>query len=641
MRTRAALVIGILAFVLQPQIAEGQHPGVNENNLLDGVPLEAIISGDAIVLLRSQYFKVSGIGKAVLQTKEVVTVLNDEGRSAATQVIDYDDLRKLKSVSGRVLDANGKVVRKLGKEDVADISATDGQTLYDGHRIRLVHLEHDVFPYTVEIEWQIEFDGLINWPSWRPQATDVFLKHSRFEIDVPNGIEFRVYADKLVDDRTVLNKGNRTSHVWVRQNIAPLELEEWGPPASYQMPTLLVAPVHFSIEGTYGSMDSWANFGEWYYMLSADKQTIPFLERKKIEKMVSGLDTREATRLLYDYMQSKTRYVSVQLGLGGWQPFDAIYVEEKGYGDCKALTNYMYALLQIADIEAYPALIKSGDDGGRMYEDFPCNQFNHVVLYVPTGNEPIWLECTSQTIPFGELSSSTEDRPALVVRPGASELIRTPASRSDDNVRERLSSVTLTRTGSAAVETEFRFRGNMQDRIRERLTRSSDLDRVEYIREEIDLPSFDIEELDFSRMVERSPEVGIDIKLSVPKYASVSGKRIFLKPNMFTRWEATPPEMEERTQPVDFRFAYTAIDTTVFQLPTGYSVEAEFKTVSLRESFADFDASVHFDDSGKAVYRRKLVIHSRTVPAADYDKLRNFLLAVRKSDRSQLVLVKK
>lgn len=52
-------------------------------------------------------------------------------------------------------------------------------------------------------------------------------------------------------------------------------------------------------------------------------------------------------------MQQNTRYISIQLGIGGWQPFDAEYVAQKKYGDCKALTNYMFSLLKEAALDQF------------------------------------------------------------------------------------------------------------------------------------------------------------------------------------------------------------------------------------------------------------------------------------------------
>ncbi len=74
---------------------------------------------------------------------------------------------------------------------------------------------------------------------------------------------------------------------------------------------------------------------------------------RKVHELTDHLtDKRQKVFALYDYLQKNTRYISVQLGIGGWQPFPADYVATKRYGDCKALSNFMVALLKEAGIKA-------------------------------------------------------------------------------------------------------------------------------------------------------------------------------------------------------------------------------------------------------------------------------------------------
>ena len=95
------------------------------------------------------------------------------------------------------------------------------------------------------------------------------------------------------------------------------------------------------------------------------------------------------------------RYVSIQLGIGGFKPSAAKFVDEKKYGDCKALTNYMKNLLSVVGIASYPALINAGYNKYPADTRFPSDPFNHVILCVPMEKDTVWLECTSNNAKAG------------------------------------------------------------------------------------------------------------------------------------------------------------------------------------------------------------------------------------------------
>lgn len=84
-------------------------------------------------------------------------------------------------------------------------------------------------------------------------------------------------------------------------------------------------------------------------------------------------------------------YVSVQLGIGGWQFFDVEYVIKNKYGDCKVLINYMWVMFREVGIEVYLVFIRIGGVLVKLDIVLVKSQFNYVLLYL--FGQDNWFEC--------------------------------------------------------------------------------------------------------------------------------------------------------------------------------------------------------------------------------------------------------
>jgi transglutaminase-like putative cysteine protease len=100
--------------------------------------------------------------------------------------------------------------------------------------------------------------------------------------------------------------------------------------------------------------------------------------------------TEAALRLVQD----EIRYVYVGLDGGNYRPAAADETWKRRYGDCKAKTALLLALLKLLKIEAEPVLVNiSGDDGmdGRLASP---DMFNHVLVRAKLGKASYWLDGT-------------------------------------------------------------------------------------------------------------------------------------------------------------------------------------------------------------------------------------------------------
>ncbi len=639
-KTRICYLVMMLALAFaMPKTAAYSATGQDREFDVAKMPAELAKDADAVARLDALLFTVESLGKAKLQVRVAFTILNDKGREFGKVYVGYDKLRQLADLRGWLFDAQGKKIRDLKKSDTNDYSAIADYSLYEDSRVRVAELYYDTYPYTVAFEYELNYNGLISWPSWYPFLSRAPVERSSFEVSVPADMALRYHLRNVEPAPKIEQAGTRKILRWEAANLPKWEREPYSPSGA---PCILTAPSTFEIAGYSGDMSSWAAFGGWFYQLANGRAALPPPALAEVQNLcANAASSREKIRLLYEHLQAKTRYVSVQLGIGGWQPFDAAYVNGRGYGDCKALTNYMLAMLKAAEVESYPALIRHGEDAPDVIADFPSNQFNHVILCVPMAQDTLWLECTSQTAPFGHIGAGNEDRNVLVVTPAGGRLIRTPLSKSTDNQQIRRAVVTLSETGDGVAEVRTRYTGNQQDRVRWALAKSTPRERENWLREEIDVPSFRLVSADFSAAEGKRAEIVLPIKLELPRFASRSGvARLFLRPNLMERRKYIPPEVKERQQPVEFDYAYLDTDTIFYHLPSNFGIEAAPPIFALETPFGSYHASTVLN-AGTLEYVRRLEIRARALPASQYEAYRQFIADVVKADNAQVVLVRK
>lgn len=611
---------------------------------------------DAVVRLDETTLEVKNSGRATERQRRIVTVFNEDGRDAAVAELWYDDIRRLGKIKGALYDATGKRVRKLGKDDQADYSAIGGATLYAEHRVRVLSMLDDRYPYTVELEIEIDHRGLLHYPTWFPQRFSYPVQEASLELSAPTALGVRYLAQNFPDSLgstapSVGTDGDRTIMRWHFTGFDEPRDEPGSPEWPDRSPAIFLAATHFEIEGRPGRMDTWEDLGAWYYHLAQGRQRLPdAVAQEALATLVGAETNREKARRLYEFMQARTRYVSVQLDIGGWQPFDAIYVGERGYGDCKALTNYMQALLLAAGIEAYPALTYRSSYRRPVRPAFPSSAFNHVILMVPLQEtapdgsvqaDTLWLESTSQTIPFGHVGSDNEGRHVLVAKPTGSHLAVTPSSTPEDNRQARTTDLALDPDGSATLDFTTRYTGNQQDRMRRSYMQATPRERDERLRRSLDLSGFEVESADFSEIEAGGLSVALPVRLNVPRYAARVGKRLFVPLSPVERWSGVPPADTIRTQPIVFS-TYTFLDTDTVRiaLPAGFRVEAMPAPVRVDAPFGLYESAAKLSEDGTTlIFERRLRVDTPKLAPTDFDAFRDALATITRADAAKVVLV--
>ena len=348
-------------------------------------------------------------------------------------------------------------------------------------------------------------------------------------------------------------------------------------------------------------------------------------------------DDIEKAKQVYQYMQDKTRYISVQVGIGGWKPMDATDVDKLGYSDCKGLTNYTKALLEAVGVPSYYTVVWGDSDLKSIDKDFSVTEGNHVILCVPNEDENIFLECTSQTNPFGFTAGFTDDRDVLLVTPEGGKIVHTKIYNAKDSQQITTANISLGKTGNLEADITIKTTG-YQYALHEEIVNKSLRDQKLGYKEYWD----NVNNLDIlSINIDNNKEDVIlteNIKVNASNYASKSGNRLILMPNMFNRVTNIPPRYDKRNLDFKVQRAYEDIDEFIINFPEGVEVEAMSEGETIETKFGTYTFKLEKIEDNKLKYSRICLMKKGNYDKKDYEAFRDFKKQIVKLDKSKIVL---
>lgn len=589
----------------------------------------------AILVMReeSKMLDIKSINKAYYKRHEVYTILNENGKDNLTLLEITDPFHSIEDFSVKMYDASGKLLKKYNKKDLQYVYAGDG--LITDTKYNILNLHTTGYPVTIEYNSEMLYSGSIQYPAFFLQTPEQSLISGNYVVSVPADLDIRYKILNSNIKPEVKSEGNLKIYTWVASQMAALKYEEMAVSEESRYPAIIIAPNRFELDGVEGDMSTWNNFAKWYGGLS--KSTINMDEEKKLffNNLVKDAKTdREKAEIIYHYLQNNFRYVSIQLGIGGFRPFTAMVTDKNKYGDCKALTNYTQASLAVVGIKSYQALINGGQNKQAIDPSMSYNGFNHVILCVPNNKDTIWLECTSNSNDFGVLGSFTENKNALLITGDGGELIHTPTSKPEENTLTTKSNVVISSEGEATATVNISTTGEYKG--------------FQFTRENKDnqkmilLHYFGFPEPDFFEIKNGNEKGQYKLNMEIEKLPSlIASEKMFINPRLYKVWKNPLPSAANRTQDVYFPNPFIKQDTTIYKLPAGYKPETLPAKRELNTKYGQFVTQFSFDEAtGELTSICKLTLRFHIIPAADYGEMKTFFDSVANEYNSKIVIKK-
>lgn len=620
----------IKRFFIVPFLFSSVNVSAGNDFSVSFIPDSIKENADVVTRIHTTKVSVLSTQNYEVETEEVYTFLNQNGEKSKLNIIReyYDSFSQIVDIDATIYDAYGNQIRHYGKVKFDDVIAFDGASLVSDQRMLVKRIDYGIFPYTISIKKRIRSKNGMYYPQWFPISEyRMALMKSTYSISIPENIIYNYKTYNLRIEPTIEKIKGIETKIFKIENIKAIDdspLEK----LDKVVPYMRISPIEFVLDKYKGNLKSWKSFGEFICLLNEGRQDLELSDISNIKKIADSANSiHEKVDLLYRYMQSQTRYVGIQLGIGGWQPFNAKYVHKNKYGDCKALSNYMMTLLSVCGISSYYTLVMAGDNSFEVDTTFPAAHFNHAFLMVPIENDTLWLECTSNTYPTGFKNTFTDNRYVMAVIPGyGGKILKTRKLDFKDNWLKTTTKFSNTENGNTFCKIISLKNGQFYDYPNYLKYHLNSNEKKEFLKSKLELKNFtiknyDIEDNRLAHLITEKIEL-----VNSNSYINDNGSTIInpifpFRPYLFAN---------RVSKGFFIKRNYLVEDSLVFTLgERAKGRDVSIKNISEYKSFGNFELKVEQKDANLVLYR-KIQINAgeyNTDIFQDYKRFFNKLIA--------------
>ncbi|MAP79888.1 MAG: DUF3857 domain-containing protein [Aequorivita sp.] len=611
----------------------------SQNNYsIASIPQELTKYSNSVLLDEAVFMDISSSGKNIVKTHRVIAVLNKLGDNDPRLYATYDLNSKVKSIEAKVYNALGQELEHFKKRDFTDVSRT-GISIYSDDRIMHLNYTPTTYPYIVVFTSEVVSGDTAFLRPWRPlkgyaeSAQKSVMKIKFDSSNKPN------YDPQNIDGFNISISETEDELTFTATNLSAIRYEEHSPARSKILPTVYLALDNFTLKGTAGRGKDWSEFGSWVAnTLLADVNNLPEGTIKKVRSLVANETTNEdKARLIYQYVQDKVRYISIQIGIGGWKPMMAAEVDKLSYGDCKALTMYTKSLLDAVNVPSYYTLVNAGDNITEIKEEFTFPWFNHAILAIPNNDDYTWLECTNQDTPFGYIGDFTDDRDVLVMTPQGGKVVRTKEYKTEENLQENTVEVKVDPAGNVTAVCKRVSQGlQYDDKYLLPKKKQEDLDKY-YKKQWSYINGFSIDNV---KLTNNREDVIFteELKLDIPNYANPVSNDYLFCANILNQHRYIPPRIDTRKQNLYISSGRIDKDTVTVEIPENFEIDGLPEATILETKFGKYENNFELTSENKLIYTRKMVLNKGEYPPTEYENFRNFLRSIARLDKTKILL---
>jgi hypothetical protein len=608
---------------------------------------------DAVLLYSETDVTVVSADKIKTTVREAYKILRPSGRWHGTVLVSFNPQRKIKSLHGWCIPAQGKDYEVKDK-DAVERSLGPGFELVNDVKYKVLTIPAPDPGNIVGYEYEVEERPFFLQDIWDFQERDP-VRESHYSLQLPAGWEFKSTWLNHPEIKPVAAANNLWQ--WTVSDVKEIRYEPAMPPFRGVAGQMIVT--YFPPGGKASNgFAAWDDMGKWYGTLLTGRAEASAEIKRQVAVVTAGKNTPvQKMQAIAQFVQHDIRYVAIELGIGDWQPHPAAEVFSHRYGDCKDKATLTRAMLHEIGIDSYHVVINT--ERGVVTHETPAHHgFNHaiVAIQLPEGlNDPalvatlqhprlgrlLFFDPTDEITPIGQIRGALQANYGLLVTPAGGELIPLPQQPSAMNSVERTAKLTLDTAGMLKGNViEVRLGGRAWSERSALMRVSKDVDRIKPIETLLSnsLSNFRITHATVTNLQHTDQPFGFDYTFESDNYAKNAGGLLLVRPRVlgnkgFNFFENKEP----RKFPFEFEGPARDVDTFEIAIPAGYEVDDMPPPVDADYSFASYHSKTEVS-AGVIRYTRTFELKELSVPVDHADDLKRFDRAITGDERNTVVL---
>ncbi|RUM87034.1 MAG: transglutaminase [Thermovibrio sp.] len=596
----------------------------------------------ALILYDRCYVKFYPDGRKVWREEKAVKITGKRGiKDFGEIVIPFStEHQKLKILYAYTITPDGKVIKPEKKafnvvyppfvSEAPIYSDLKYQTISmpavtKGAVIKYAYELKTVKPYMKGQFWETDF-----------MQDEYPIEETSFTAEVPKNRFFKYKTYNFHQKPREKDRGKFIELRWELKDVPPIESEPNMPPFEELAKRISIT-----------SLKSWNDVARWYSELSKEAIKPDKLVREVTLQVIRGKKSKEEKiRAIYNFVSQNIRYVGMEFGINGYKPHKASEVLKNRYGDCKDHATLLIAMLKVIGVKGYPVLIPTMSRANMDPEMPMPTAFNHEIAAIRWNGKWLFMDTTSDFVPFGLLPPGDQGRRVLIVDVEREKglVTETPVFPPKENVEGFEGKFQLKPFGRLDGNFKFIYTGVYAIFEKARLINST----KEQIRRYVEAlaakvsPGFNVEEFKLSDYKNPNKDkVWIEIEGYDENYGTMTSHYLLAKfpaPDYSRLISLVAPK--KRKYPYVVGYKMMKESEVELSIPKGYSLYLKPENFEFKNRVGEFSIKWRVEKE-KIGMVSKLVLKKRIIPPKEYGDLRELFNTAVKTLRNQIVVLKR